>query len=480
MTTSAFVARHSAWLAIMIVLVATIFGGAIRSHELATAPYVDDEYFTAAHYDTRRSRLVNPAYYQLANISVGVLGENELGFRIPAFLLGVFSIPLLFYCFRRYFGDTAAVFAALLLSINSWHLYHSQNARFYTGIAFLGILVLLFYLEAIRRGRISFLLWHVLAGIAAVFFHATAAVFVGAFWFVSAAFSFAPGYFGVTAEGRRIATIHFWIGVAAAIIAVPVALLMLNEWNSLDQSWGRAGIALVMQTVNKLNPLVCIAAAGGLWLAWSNNKAVAVTLLVVSATTLVVFLALSFFVPVRPDYFISIAPIVFALAGYYCAMVVGEKRVVHQVLVFLILFGALLPSAVSHVTHRSSHSVKSIIAFIEREFQAGDDLVTMVPGFRHYSTIERSAIEVFPASAYDDSYDWRALMARHSTVAGRTWVVVPIRRRDISARLFSQLGCLGQLVWREKAIRYDYSDFGAEVYLINWEAASDRGCLPEG
>lgn len=66
------------------------------------------------------------------------LGVNEWSARLAPALIGVITIPVLYLPIRRMAGSTAALIAGLLLALSPWHIYWSQNARFY-------ILLLLFY-----------------------------------------------------------------------------------------------------------------------------------------------------------------------------------------------------------------------------------------------------------------------------------------------------------------------------------------------
>lgn len=57
---------------------------------------------------------------------------NEGMLRLPFALAGIVSVPLLAWVGRQLVGNAAALFASLLLAINPWHIYWSQNARSYS------------------------------------------------------------------------------------------------------------------------------------------------------------------------------------------------------------------------------------------------------------------------------------------------------------------------------------------------------------
>ena len=69
---------------------------------------------------------------------VGRWGIDERKARLVPALIGAFSVPLLYPILSRVFSPPVALLASIFLATSPWHLYWSQNARFYA-------LLLLFY-----------------------------------------------------------------------------------------------------------------------------------------------------------------------------------------------------------------------------------------------------------------------------------------------------------------------------------------------
>ena len=104
-----------------------------------------DEIFTVVNYvRLPTAQLVgvfdslnNHMFYSLlAQLSVGILGENPLALRLPAILFGVGSIFVQWRIARRMMGAPGALIVALLLALSYHHVWFSQNARGYTGLLF--------------------------------------------------------------------------------------------------------------------------------------------------------------------------------------------------------------------------------------------------------------------------------------------------------------------------------------------------------
>lgn len=89
----------------------------------------------------------------LIKLAVQWLGPSEWSARLVPALIGALSVPLLYLLLRRCLSRPGALTAAALLVISPWHLYWSQNARFYTLLfLFFNAGLLLFYL-GLERDR---------------------------------------------------------------------------------------------------------------------------------------------------------------------------------------------------------------------------------------------------------------------------------------------------------------------------------------
>jgi 4-amino-4-deoxy-L-arabinose transferase-like glycosyltransferase len=89
----------------------------------------------------------------LIRLAVEWLGRSEWSARLVPALVGVAAVPLLYLLLRRCMARPGALAAAFLLALSPWHIYWSQNARFYTLLfLFFNLGLLLFYL-GIERNR---------------------------------------------------------------------------------------------------------------------------------------------------------------------------------------------------------------------------------------------------------------------------------------------------------------------------------------
>ena len=118
----------------------TLVGALLRFYKLGEWSFWGDEVFTIGAKEDgfnfsiwRRSLATD-----LIRWATQVYGATEWNARIIPALIGIISIPILYFLIKRAINRPAALIFAIYLALSTWHLYWSQNARFY-------ILLLLFY-----------------------------------------------------------------------------------------------------------------------------------------------------------------------------------------------------------------------------------------------------------------------------------------------------------------------------------------------
>lgn len=94
----------------------------------------------------------------LIYLTVNFLGTSELTARLAPALIGILTVPILYFPTRKLFGPIVALLAALFLAVSPWHLYWSQNARFYTTLLLFYSLALFAFYFAFEKDRPVYLL----------------------------------------------------------------------------------------------------------------------------------------------------------------------------------------------------------------------------------------------------------------------------------------------------------------------------------
>ncbi|MGC6486371.1 MAG: glycosyltransferase family 39 protein, partial [Planctomycetota bacterium] len=227
-----FERRHWRW-----IVVAVVVGAALRLYGLGTWSFWVDEGHTwrdatmpmqgeEGFLSTDRLYYGVPFLMLRLLLGLGITGYDEASVRLPFAIVGIVTVPVMALCGRRLVGAWPAVVAALLLAVNPWHIFWSQNARGY-------VLALLMSVIAVHRGYV----WRatrrrldlvVLAGAVALAAtsHPTALMLVVAFagyvvvrWGVARAAGFG---------GLSVAAAAF-----AALAALVLAPLLIRELDGL-------------------------------------------------------------------------------------------------------------------------------------------------------------------------------------------------------------------------------------------------------
>ncbi len=132
----------------------TLVAGVLRYFRLGTWSFWIDEVFTL---DRARIVFDNPSWRPLSEYLIGIMiragGVDEWVVRLIPMLVGVLSVPLLYLMVRPLFGRGVALGASLLLALSPWHLFWSQNGRFYTILLLLYTAALIFYFRGLEENR---------------------------------------------------------------------------------------------------------------------------------------------------------------------------------------------------------------------------------------------------------------------------------------------------------------------------------------
>ncbi|MFK7803679.1 MAG: glycosyltransferase family 39 protein [Anaerolineae bacterium] len=115
-----------------------VTGFAIRFYQLGNwSIWIEENHLlrdVQVYMDSFSEILKNPRplYYLLILPIFNVWGVSLAGARALAAVIGVFTIAAVYFLTERSLGRRSALVATLLIALAPWHLFWSQNARFYT------------------------------------------------------------------------------------------------------------------------------------------------------------------------------------------------------------------------------------------------------------------------------------------------------------------------------------------------------------
>ncbi|MBU2499862.1 glycosyltransferase family 39 protein [bacterium] len=121
-------------------LAATLLAALLRFHHLTSASLWVDELMTWNHIrpgaglvflEQIMDSIQGPLYQAVAWVLVRLRDDPELMLRLPSALAGIAAVPLLGTAAARLWDRRAGHWAALLLAINPFHIWYSQEGRGY-------------------------------------------------------------------------------------------------------------------------------------------------------------------------------------------------------------------------------------------------------------------------------------------------------------------------------------------------------------
>ena len=153
------------WFSYVLLLLITLFAAVLRFYKLGAWSFWIDEIYTINHAMSHFSRpeLILEHIPPSRNwVPVSVIltaqvlnswGVNEWNARLTSAIIGILTIPILYLPLSKIFGRQTALIAILLLAISPWHIFWSQNARFYTALMLIYSLALFTFHFGLERNR---------------------------------------------------------------------------------------------------------------------------------------------------------------------------------------------------------------------------------------------------------------------------------------------------------------------------------------
>lgn len=161
----------------------------------------------------------HPLYAVFAHASRAIFGESPWVVRLPAMLLGVAAVPMLYRLGLLVARQREALLAALLLAVNYQHVWFSQNARGYSAIAFVALVTMWALLRGVETGRARYFVWYAIAAALGAYTHLTTIFVVVGHALALAVYLLAPG--------RPRDTRALWRGGLIAFVLAAALTLVL-------------------------------------------------------------------------------------------------------------------------------------------------------------------------------------------------------------------------------------------------------------
>ena len=139
------------YLLILILLIGTL----LRTYNLSSESLSFDEAVTISflteHPDSDFGN--PPFYYSFLDFWTKLFGDSEFSIRFPSVIFGLLSILVLYYLASSLFNKRIALLSAIILAVNPFHIFFSQQARMYSLFSLFSLLSLFYFFKILKEGR---------------------------------------------------------------------------------------------------------------------------------------------------------------------------------------------------------------------------------------------------------------------------------------------------------------------------------------
>ena len=367
---------------LLLLLLVLAIAAALRLYKLGEWSFWGDEWITV-----RRSLTLFEEGLRRTSFSLIVtrgflsfLGVDEWSARLAAAVVGIASIPLVYALATRAFDRRVALVAILLLAISPWHIYWSQNARFYTTLLLFFTLSLFFFYFGLEEDRPSLLILSlVFLGLAVQ--ERLIAAFLG---------PITAGYVVLLIllrfpkpSGLRFRNLALFFGpgiVAALAVVYETFFLRVARWENAftfvnnNPFWLLGGVVFYVGI-----PVTCLSVAGALYLLQQKNRA-GLLLALASIIPLGGVLILSFMQFTANRYvFVSLTSLIILASVAVIELIrhVDKGKYLAFAVLAIVLLGGLGDNLLYYrYQHGNRDNWRDAFALIERRAEAGDMIIT--------------------------------------------------------------------------------------------------------
>ncbi len=239
-----------------------------------------------------------PTFYIGLHFWERLTGYGEFALRFWTLIPAVLSVAVLYALVRRLIGRQSASIAALLLAVNSFHIWHTQDLRSYAWLLLVGLLASFWLLKALRHSSLRFWIGYALLSFLLIYIHYYALfIFVFHGIFVWTQHKFRANFWRWSAAMAAVSILFLpWLIYSWGFVSkftgdfapvTPLALL----WRGA-QAYG-GGIILSLPQISVWQLSSALFAALGGWILWRKNRPAAIFFLLYFGITFLGIMGLS-------------------------------------------------------------------------------------------------------------------------------------------------------------------------------------------
>ncbi len=328
-----------------------------------------------------------PLFYWIEHIML-TFGNNEVILRFVPAILGILTIPLVYYIGKEFMDRNVGIIAAALCTFSPFLLFYSQEARAYSMGLFFVAFATVFFLKALKSNNLTHWILFGLMSALAFWSHFYTLVLIGTLFLYALAIKIPEIIKDIRAFKPLIAAATVFAVICLPLIFVTIQLFAKRT--SGGPTFGIQGIGIILETFRELSGfstelmyLFLILFVIGVVQAFLLDRKKGILLIALIFLPFVISWFLSFSIPMVPRYLIILAPVFFigiALAYKPVFTFINNRGVVYGFMAILILLCVTTPFFLGYYTAYTKEDWRGFSGQMHQITRQGDAIV-LVPGY---------------------------------------------------------------------------------------------------
>jgi mannosyltransferase len=349
-----------------------------------------------------------PLFYWVEHIML-LFGNNEVVLRFMPALLGVLTIPLVYFIGKEFIDRNVGIVAAAAFAFSPFLIYYSQEARAYSMMLFFVAFAMIFFLKALKTNDVTH--WALFGLLSALAFwaHFYAFTIIAAMFLYAFAIRIREIHQGIQNLKMLVIAAIVFIVLCLPLIVVTIQLFITRTASA--PTYGIQGLGIISETIrqvagfNDIGVVILFALfVIGIIQSFLLDKGKGGLLVWLTVATFVISYILSFRMPMQPRYLIFVSLIFFVgVAISYKAFysLLNNRGVVYGFIAVLFIISA--PTLVNYYSGYSKEDWRGFSSLIQQRTNHGDQIV-LIPGYMsqpfnyYYSNVTDNTLE-FGASS---------------------------------------------------------------------------------
>ena len=326
-----------------------------------------------------------PLFYWIEHIML-MLGNNEVVLRFVPALLGVLTIPLIYFAGKEFMDRNVGIIAAAAFAFSPFLIFYSQEARAYSMTLFFVAFAMIFYFKALKTNDLKN--WALFGTLSALAFWSHFYSFVIIASLILYALFLQIGNLQKNIQNLKMIGLSIVLFVVLCFPLILLAIQLFATRTSSAPAFGIQGLGIISETFRQLSGfsdismfLFLILFIIGIIQAFLIDKNKGILLVTLTVLTFVISFILSYKMPMVPRYLIFFDTVFFigvAISYKMFYSLINNRGVVYGFFAFLVILSA--PTLVDYYSGYSKQDWRGFSGQIQQMTKPGD-LIVVVPGY---------------------------------------------------------------------------------------------------